>query len=124
MCQCRQSAVHGIRQVGMASGLVAQQPTSDRDDPNPLSGSLDLGKNGITQVNGYEQFKARLEPADDDAGISGLSACWPRQCCCLPFKRAVLSAHLVPCLCAAATQHGLRDASLLRAQCCHNLTVP
>ena len=49
----------GIRQVGMASGLVAQQPTSDRDDPNPLSGSLDLGKNGITQVNGYEQFKAR-----------------------------------------------------------------
>lgn len=54
--------MHGIRQVGMASGLVAQQPTSDRDEPNPLSGSLDLGKNGITQVNGYEQFKARTGP--------------------------------------------------------------
>ena len=45
--------------MGMASGLVEQQPSSARDDPNPLSGSLDLGKNGITQVNGYEQFKAR-----------------------------------------------------------------
>ncbi|KAK9827721.1 hypothetical protein WJX81_005084 [Elliptochloris bilobata] len=45
------------RQVGVATGLVAQQPASDRDDPNPLSGSLDLGRNGITQENGYEQFK-------------------------------------------------------------------
>ena len=69
--------------MGVASGLVAQQPASDRDDPNPLSGSLDLGKNGITQVNGYEQFKARMGPIVFVSGALALSACWLRQHHCL-----------------------------------------
>jgi hypothetical protein len=71
------------RQVGLASGLVEQQPASDQNDPNPLSGSLHLGKWGVTQENGYEHFQAR---------ITALHAC----CCMTRWPAAVTAACCKP----------------------------
>ena len=66
-------------QVGVATGLTEQQPTSDKSDPNPLSGSLDLGKNGVTQENGYEQFKVCIIYAFSTIPCAHCFTSWPRR---------------------------------------------
>ena len=65
--------------MGVATGLTEQQPTSDKSDPNPLSGSLDLGKNGVTQENGYEQFKVCIIYAFSTIPRAHCFTSWPRQ---------------------------------------------